>query len=89
MFLERALVQWLETEHAHEMLRMELAAHSGDASAHDRLLTGRTERAAPCMEVLFAVRQAVVIKEASRIKRRVAFLKPKQNTYYHHNTAHM
>lgn len=88
LLFEGALVQRLEAEHADEMLRMKLARHRGDAPAHDRPLAGRAERTAPRVEVLLAVRQAVVIEEASGIKRRVAFLKSKQNIYYHQNIPH-
>lgn len=37
MFLERALVQLLQTEGAHKVLRMELPKHGGDAAASDGL----------------------------------------------------
>lgn len=72
-FFERTLVQRLETKYANEMLGMELAVHCGDAPTDDRLLAGRAERTALRVKVLLTVRQAIVIEEASGIKRRIAF----------------
>ena len=42
MFFERPFVQLFEAKGAHEVLRMELSEHGGDAAAHNRLVTRST-----------------------------------------------
>lgn len=74
LLLEGALVKLLEAEGAHEMLRVELLGHGGDAAAGDGLLAARAQRAAALVVMHLTVRLPVVLKEAAIDKGREAFL---------------
>lgn len=73
LLLEGALVELLETKGAHEMLRVELLGHGGDAAAGNGLLAARAQRAAPLVVVHLTVRLPVMLEEAAIDKRREAF----------------
>lgn len=74
LLLEGALVKLLETKGAHEMLRVELLGHGGDAAAGNGLLAARAQRAAPLVVVHLTVRLPIMLEEAAIDKRREAFL---------------
>lgn len=74
LLFEGAFVQLLETEDADKVFRMELAIHGCNTPTHDRLLAGGAERPALGVKVLLAIRLAVVVKETSGIKCRLALL---------------
>lgn len=65
LLFERALVELLEAEGAHEVLRVELLAHGRDAAARDGLLAAGAQRAAALVVVGLAVRLALVVEEAA------------------------
>lgn len=74
LLLEGALVELLEAEGAHEVLRVELLGHGGDAAARDGLLAAGAQRAAPLVVVHLAVGLPVVLEEAAVDEGREAFL---------------
>lgn len=74
LLLERALVQLLQAERAHEVLRVELAEHGRDAPSRYRLVAAGTQRATLRVVVGLAVRLALVVKERAAIKRLPAVL---------------
>jgi len=74
LLLEGALVELLEAEGAHKVLRVELLGHGGDAAAGDGLLAAGAQGAAPLVVVALAVRLPVVLEEAAVDERREALL---------------
>lgn len=73
--LERALVQLLQAERAHKVLRMEFTEHGGDAAAGYRFGTAGAQRAAFGVIMRLAVRQTFEVEERSMLKRLTAVLR--------------
>lgn len=65
LLFEGALVELLEAEGAHKVLRVKLLAHGGDAAAGDRFLAAGAQGAAALVVMGLAVRLAVVVEEAA------------------------
>lgn len=74
LLLEGALVQLLEAESTHKVLRMELPAHGCDAAAGDGLLAAGAQRATALVIVGLAVWLPVMIEEAAVNEWREALL---------------
>lgn len=74
LLLERALVQLLQTERAHEMFGMEFAEHCGDAPARYRFVAARAQRAPLQVVVGLAIRLALVVEERAADERLSAVL---------------
>lgn len=75
LLLEGSLVQLLQAERAHKVLRVELLAHGCDAAAGDGLLAAGAQGAAALVVVRLAVRLAVVLEEAAVYERRETLLR--------------
>lgn len=73
--LERALVQLLQAECAHKVLRMEFTEHGGDAATGYRLGAAGAQRAAFGVIMRLAVRQTFEVEERSMLKRLTAVLR--------------
>lgn len=69
LLLKRALVQLLQAECAHEMLRMELLEHGRDAATSDRLRTSGAQWSAFGMVMRFAVGKTFVVEERATLER--------------------
>lgn len=69
LFLEGALVQLLQAESAHEMLRVEFLEHGRYAAAGDRFGTTGAKRSSFRVIVGLAVGQALVVEERSAKER--------------------
>lgn len=63
LLLEGALVQLLQAEGAHEMLRVEFLKHGRDAPSGDGLGATRAQRSPLGVVVGLAVRQTLVVEE--------------------------
>lgn len=74
LLLEGPVVELLEAEGAHKMLRVEPPGHGCDAAARDWLLAVGAERAAPLVVVHLAVGLSVVLEEAAIDEGRGALL---------------
>lgn len=75
LLLERALVQLLQAEGAHEMLRMEFLEHGRNAASGDGFRAAGAQRAALGVVMRLAVRQTVVVEERAALERLTAILK--------------
>lgn len=64
LLLEAAFAQGFEAELTHEVLRVELGAHGGDAAAYDGLLARLAHAAAGLVVVRLTQRLALVLEEA-------------------------
>lgn len=69
LLLEGALVQLLQAEGAHKVLRVELAEHGGNAAAGDGLGAAGAQRAPLGVVVRLAVGQALVVEEGAALER--------------------
>lgn len=65
LLLEAAFAQRLQAEVTHEVMRVELGSHGGDAAAQDGLLAGLTHAAAGLVVVGLTQRLPLVFKEAA------------------------
>lgn len=74
LLLEAALAQRLHAELAHQVVRVELGAHGGDAAAQDGLLAGLAHAATGLVVVGLAQRLALVLEEAAVDEGAVALL---------------
>ena len=75
LLLEAAFAQGLQAEVTHEVVRVELGPHGGDAAAQDGLLAGLTHAAAGLVVVGLAQRLTLVFEEAAVDEGAVALLR--------------
>lgn len=78
LFLEGTLVELLEAECAHKVLRVKFTMHSSNASASDGLLTAVAQSAAAGMIVHLTVGFTLMLEEASTGESLVAFLERRE-----------
>lgn len=74
LLLECTLVQLLQAEGAHEMLRMEFLKHGRDAASGDGLRAAGAQRSPLCVIMRLAVGQTLMVEERSPVERFSAIL---------------
>ena len=85
LLLERALVECLQTEGAHEARRMEFPEHCRYASTSDWLRASGTQRSTFSMVMRLTVRQSFVIEKRATLERLTTILKRQKDKRLFHN----